>query len=101
VSDETPTLVEMTCAACAVVFGVTPALRDLRKSDKSAFFCPNGHGVCFPKTTVDPKDEELKDLRAKCADLKAAKAKLESQLEALTAELLVWKPRSADVEPTS
>lgn len=47
------------CCACGVMFGVTPGLHRALKESMRPFYCPNGHGQYFAKSTSDQLREDL------------------------------------------
>lgn len=91
--DDKKDLEVITCCKCSITFGMTPALHALREKDFDNFFCPNGHGQAYVRPAVDPKETELKALRAEVSDLKSKVESLTKDNHALTTELEVWKPR--------
>ena len=88
-------LEEIVCYSCAVVFGMTKAQKANRLNDRGTFYCPNGHGQAYGKPTTDPKEAELKQLRADLTKANESVANLQKQVEALKIELDVWRPASA------
>jgi hypothetical protein len=84
-----------TCCSCGVVFGMTPALEAIRRKDGAIFHCPNGHGQKYAKPETDEKEAELKKLRADFAAVSTRATKLQQDVDALKAELEVWRPASA------
>ena len=83
----------MTCCTCAVEYGITPAMSELRLKDRALFYCPNGHSQRYLKPTVDPKDEELTNLKTEVTE---TVERLTKENATLTAELEVWKPRPVE-----
>jgi len=55
------------CPNCALPFGATKVLLNLRRKDHSRFYCPNGHALHFSVPLDLPKDKqadsELEQLR--------------------------------------
>lgn len=90
-------LVELTCCLCGVTFGMTQTCKDLRRADFRIFYCPNGHTQSYVKDVVDPKDEELSELKKEVAELRSEVKQLQADNVALTAELEVWKPRQLEL----
>lgn len=88
-------LVKLVCAECAVEFGLTSALWELRQVDYRNFFCPNGHCMACRKPTTDPKQAELNKLRAEAQSLREQNERLTATERELKAELEVWRPRAA------
>jgi hypothetical protein len=91
----------VSCAVCTVWFGLTPTMVARRKDDHKGFFCPNGHSNVYeaPPPTIDPRDAELVRLRAETKDQAETIGCLKEEIASLTAELEVWKPRSAIEAP--
>lgn len=53
--------VDLNCASCGVVFGITAEYRDRRRIDHASFTCPNGHTNVFRGPTEEEKQiEQLK-----------------------------------------
>lgn len=44
------------CASCGVVFGIPVEMKQRRREDHKAFYCPNGHNLCFSGPTRAEKD---------------------------------------------
>lgn len=92
-------LVNCLCITCGIEFGLPTAIVAPWKSSGKNFFCPNGHGLSWPKDGDSAEHHELKALRVEVQELKT---KLEAALKAgviltkkvdeLTLELEIWVP---------
>lgn len=51
--------VEEECISCGCVFFLPNNLYRQKKCDKTNFYCPNGHGQHYSKSTADELREEL------------------------------------------
>lgn len=51
------TMVEIRCASCGTMFGVSNGLNDLRNADGGLFYCPNGHGQLYGRSVAKRKEE--------------------------------------------
>lgn len=77
------------CCQCGIEWGMTRALRAQRLDDGDWFYCPNGHGQHFTKSTKDELREAQRklasvreDLRVRSVELAAARDELsQSQSE--------------------
>ena len=58
------------CASCGVVFAVTDAFDERRRSDGQTFYCPNGHNLHYGKSDADRERE-----RAEAAERELAFAR--------------------------
>lgn len=47
------------CCACGVIFCVSQQLHNQFKSKKQTFYCPNGHGQSYTKSTADELREQI------------------------------------------
>ena len=56
-------MIPITCANCAVVFGLTEAMRDNRKEDHATFYCPNGHANHWPAPKQTEEQKQIAQLR--------------------------------------
>jgi hypothetical protein len=56
----TTQMIYETCCNCFVVFGMTQELYRQRKQDGRSFYCPNGHGQYYSKSTESTLKEKLK-----------------------------------------
>lgn len=63
------TVVLETCCACAVVFGMAPALHAQRLKDHEWFYCPNGHKQHYTGETDEQR--RIKELERQVANEKA------------------------------
>lgn len=52
------------CASCGVIFGIPTDLEQRRRSDRQAFYCPNGHHLVFSGATPAEKDAAAAKKRA-------------------------------------
>lgn len=52
-------LYAMNCSACGVLFAIPDKMDNARRDDGATFYCPNGHGQCYRKTTEDVLREQL------------------------------------------
>lgn len=59
-----------TCIVCDIAFMVPTDWERWRKRDGATFYCPNGHGQCYPKR--DEAAELRKQLEQRDRDLSAA-----------------------------
>lgn len=66
--DVTYSLRSLTCYSCGLLFGVEAGYDDRRRDDKQYFYCPNGHGQAYIKSTTQEALEQAK------AELEAARA---------------------------
>lgn len=74
------------CCNCGVEWGMTRALRQARLDDGDWFYCPNGHGQHFTRSTKDELREAQRalasareDLRVRSVELKQANDELKRQ----------------------
>ena len=90
--------VKQRCADCDIIFGISKSAEEKwRKFDKT-FFCPNGHGLQFPKETKDENETlraEIKELKAKLESALKDNTALTTRLAEVTLELEIWKPSDA------
>ncbi len=79
----TKEITKIECCNCGVDFWVSEALRQNWLKTKETFYCPNGHGQSYCKSTADKLQEQLRD-----ANLKINQKDLEIQsLKGLTTKL--------------
>ena len=57
-------LVTVDCCQCGLTFGVPEAWNRARHAKGDTFHCPNGHPLCFGKTTADELREKLASEKA-------------------------------------
>ena len=50
VSVEVPIVVD-TCPVCGVIYGVLAGFDAGHRKTHDTFYCPNGHGICYPAPT--------------------------------------------------
>lgn len=50
---------QIECYKCGIIFGVTPTLDKNWQRDKTQFYCPNGHGQSYIKSTAEQLQELL------------------------------------------
>lgn len=56
----TETIVTIRCCACSVLFGMPQSLKDrCQKDTDRSFYCPNGHGMTYKKSTLQIEKERL------------------------------------------
>ena len=51
------------CFKCGIVFGMPTDFQRTRERDKSAFYCPNGHGQVYTRTTEQDLEDQLERTR--------------------------------------
>jgi hypothetical protein len=99
---------EVDCCSCGIKFKFSTKIEEMWRKSAKPFFCPNGHGLSYPKEKETPEQKELKTLRT---EVKELKTKLESALkdvdthkkrvDEIQMELEIWKPStSADDKET-
>jgi hypothetical protein len=69
------------CYSCGVVFGIPYQLNINFRENKMTFYCPNGHGQAYVKSTADKLKDQLEEEKKKLAnaqfELMAAKQRTE------------------------
>lgn len=55
-------MTNQTCCVCGIIYGVPEVWIAARRELKDRFYCPNGHGQCFTKSTADRLREEKEAL---------------------------------------
>lgn len=58
---ETQTLITETCCSCGIMFAMPENFKNQRCSDKSLFYCPNGHGQHYTGETSEAKIKRLEN----------------------------------------
>lgn len=76
--------IDIECCNCGIVWGVSETLNKNWKENKQPFYCPNGHGQSYIKSTADQLRDDLKKEREKNGTLFCEKIDVESKL--ITAE---------------
>lgn len=71
---------EIECCNCGLLFGVSPNYLENLKKSKKLFYCPNGHGQSFSKSTAEYLKEQLAAAEEKVATLTLANRSLEGDL---------------------
>jgi hypothetical protein len=80
--EKPPEFVHHICCKCGIPFWMTYELDRLRREDRDAFYCPNGHGQQYlPKQAEIDKDQRIKELAAQVASLTQQLAALRKQLD--------------------
>ena len=99
-AEEMELLYSTLCEACGIVFGFKTEVKELWKESGKTFYCPNGHGLSWPKPKSKPEIEELKDqVKDLTKKLEAANKDIEmhkKQITELKAELEIWRPRTSE-----
>ena len=49
------------CYKCGVIFAVSKTFESSWRRDKSTFYCPNGHGQSYTKSTAELLEERIKE----------------------------------------
>jgi hypothetical protein len=75
------------CPRCGVEYGLPEPYYKNKVRLGDSWSCPNGHSILW---RVDPAEDLTKQVR----DLQAKLEVAEKRIEALTAELDVWRPAS-------
>ena len=68
-------LVVMICPTCGIVYGLTESYQDRKYKEAGSWFCPNGHGVCYPRESDEKRIARLE------AEKIALNARVNSVLE--------------------
>lgn len=88
---KTVTTTEMTCCACGTTYAMDEVLKELRRKDGAAFYCPNGHGQHF----ADSEEKQLQDRNSKIAELESELSDTKTEVTRLKCELLKYtKPKN-------
>lgn len=89
-------LCNVLCPSCGIEFKFSSDIEEAWKRTEKSFYCPNGHGMSWPKPL--PKEEEMKKevktLKEKVSTLTEALKKSEEKVQELTLELEIWHPAS-------
>lgn len=56
------------CCTCGVKFAISTDLKNNFKETKKTFYCPNGHGQAYVKSTAEILQEKLDETKRKLAD---------------------------------
>lgn len=51
--------IEEECGRCGVIFMITDRFQKGLRQNKNVFYCPNGHGMSYTKSTSESLREEL------------------------------------------
>jgi hypothetical protein len=73
------TFVVVTCASCAVEFGVTDRLQQARREDQSDFWCPNGHINVYRQSESDRLRKQLEAEQRRVIQANAARQHAERE----------------------
>lgn len=88
---KTVTMITEVCCNCGVLFGIPSDFRDDVRRTKQTFYCPNGHGQSYTKSTYEIEIEKLKrdkeQLEGSLSNVVAGKIQLEKQLKKSNREL--------------
>lgn len=68
------------CYCCGVLFGVTDQLHGQLKKAKQTFYCPNGHGQSYIKSTEEELREQIAAKQTLISDLQTRNAQLSSEV---------------------
>jgi hypothetical protein len=87
-------LIEQVCPNCGIHFGHPADVEAHWKSSSKLFYCPNGHGVVYPKTTseVELLRKEVAELKAKLASSLEREETQKKKIEELQNEIDIWHP---------
>lgn len=80
---KTVTTVEVTCCECGTVFGMEEPLQEMRTKDGKKFFCPNGHGQWYTKSTSAKLEEsktQLEETKKELQDCQVEIRRLKCEL---------------------
>lgn len=55
-------MINITCASCGVVFGLTEQYHASRQEYHDGFRCPNGHSNHYPRPKVTEEEKRIRDL---------------------------------------
>lgn len=69
------------CCVCGIVFAVQGRFLDERRSDKQAFYCPNGHSMTFTKSTAQILQQQIDKLKGEKDESERARYALHDQLQ--------------------
>ncbi len=72
-------IVDVDCFKCGIVFWVSNKLNDNWKRDKTTFYCPNGHGQSYSKSTADILQEKLDGKERRVTYLESENVRLERE----------------------
>lgn len=81
-------IVRVDCYKCGVSFWVETSLNSNWRRDKTSFYCPNGHGQSYTKSTAEILQEKLDTKERRIFTLESDVATLER-----TVKRLKRKPR--------
>jgi len=62
-------LTTVECANYGIIIHVTDSFNKQRREDKKSFYCPNGHGNIYRRSTSDELRDTLAEKNNKIADL--------------------------------
>ena len=88
--------VHAVCANCGINFKFPAEVEHHWRADGKIFYCPNGHGLSFPKPKDPDKDAEIAKLKARVWELEKLLSEQKAKCSALQEELEIWKPRPAE-----
>lgn len=83
------------CVNCGIVFGMPTAFQETRKLDKSSFYCPNGHGQSYTRTTEQDLRRQIEQARNDTAYWRERYAEEQRSLRATKGHLTRTKKRLA------
>lgn len=66
-------MITVTCASCAISFGMDDELHAERKKDGSTFYCPNGHKLHFGDNDVTRLERQVYSLQRTIASLERSR----------------------------
>jgi flagellar motility protein MotE (MotC chaperone) len=72
---------EIECCNCGVIFGASPTLDNNWRETKKTFYCPNGHGQSYSKSTAQRLQEQLDQKNAIIAQKNREIATLETKIK--------------------
>jgi len=58
-----------TCAACGIVFGISPSYEAILRRSGKDFYCPNGHSLSFGESEADKLRRERDRLKQQASRL--------------------------------
>lgn len=90
---------DINCHDCGIFFSIQDKIDTIWRGTNKTFYCPNGHGMSYPKKVETPELDKLRaeikslniKLTAALADVDVKKKKI-SELEL---ELEIYKPATA------
>lgn len=95
--EETTIFFKIDCYDCGIRFAITEVVDKMWRKSNKQFYCPNGHGMSYPKPKpeIEKLNEEIKNLKEKLATALADVATQKKRVEELALEVEIWKPSEA------